>query len=536
MIKERFTNAFEEVLAANRGGEVKNLLITNNDYEFLDDALYALRFWAVKNCINLVELDEKDDSWFHEIQSRELFHKLNQPNTVLMIKNYSTVNYMRGDDNTPRNFLRDAIMNRHYGCGNDFEPTDELPNLMFVVVINDLTEMRWRENEYSLFKILHDDDTKKVWTDTNYTHLRSKMHPVMSAVNKPEFWVSEDETTLCIDVDRAFKEIRRKHPVRAHHLTTDDKIEIVHSYIEDHLPDFHKNVTCLILRTERDEHFVINGRQLRKAFPNLGSIFCNDNVEISYASRELSILDPFALGETSFYLALNGDIPMANSFVHDLWALDHKWARFFREVAKDYYRNPEDHPKIDPDGVVHTLTGMDHLFHIYWLGWYHAGDDFFDENDKVYVNEHENFDKVLELLPIRFKNCDVEEISEKLYWDIKHVENDYRPGYHNFDKILSETERLFPGVMAKMCEKGWLTEDVGEVYITRTCNVCGKTFDFWDHQENFCFDRHIGFGSAYDFHRIKLNLCCHCFDKVIDWILPQCKHNPLSKVQERDKN
>ena len=534
MIKEKFTAAFEEVLAANRGGEVKNLLITDNNPDFLDDALYALRSWAFKNGMNLVELDERDDSWLPEIQSRELFDKLNQPNTVLLIKNYATVNFYSIDENTPRKFLQDAVVNRHYGCGNDFYPSDELTNLLFVIALNDLTEMSWREKEYSIFKIIHNDETKKVWTNTNFTLSSSRMHPVMSAINKVLFWVSDDETTLCFEVDKAFKEIRREHPARAHHLTANDKTEIVHAYIDDHLPDFNKNVTSLMLKTERDEHFVIDSRRLRHSFPKLGSICCKDNFEIADIDDEMCVLDPFDLGEMSFNLALDDDIPMANAFVHDLWALDPKWARFFREVAKDYYRKSEDRTKVYLDSIEYTLTGMDHLFHIYWLGWYHLGDDFFDESDKVYVNKHENFDKALELLPGRFQNCDIDEIAEKLYWDIRHVENDSRPGYHNFDKILSETERLFPGVQAKMCEEGWLTEDVGEVYITRTCNMCGKTFDFWDHQENFCFDRHIGFGSVYDLHCIKLNLCCHCFDKVMDWILPQCRHKPVLEIREKD--
>ena len=154
-MKERIELAFNEVLAANNNGDVRNLLITDGNAEFLDDALYSLRSWALKNSMNLVELDEKDDSWLPEIQPRELFYRLNQPNTVLLIKNYATVTYMRGDDNTPRNFLRDVVMNRHYGCGNDFEPSDDLPDLKFVVVINDLSEMKWRNDEYMKFSIIH---------------------------------------------------------------------------------------------------------------------------------------------------------------------------------------------------------------------------------------------------------------------------------------------------------------------------------------------------------------------------------------------
>ena len=213
-MKERFESAFNEILAANKNGEVRNLLITDSNAEFLDDALYALRSWVVKNNINLVELDERDSSWLPEIQSRELFDKLNQPNTVLMIKNYATERFHSFDENTPRNFLRDIVMNRHYGCGNDFVPSDELPNLLFAVVINDLSEMKWRQDEYELFDVIHGDDTKRLWTNTKFRLMSSKMHPVMSRVNKPVYFVSEDEATLCFDVGNAFGIHRLRRPIR----------------------------------------------------------------------------------------------------------------------------------------------------------------------------------------------------------------------------------------------------------------------------------------------------------------------------------
>ena len=168
----------------------------------------------------------------------------------------------------------------------------------------------------------------------------------------------------------------------------------------------------------------------------------------------MRVLDPFDLGEMSFYLALDNDIPMANSFVRDLWALDHKWARFFREVARDYYRKPEDHIKPNADGSVHNWTGMDHLFRIYLLGWYHAGDDFFDEADKVHVSAHKDFNKAIDLLPVRFQNCGVDEVAEKLYWDYRHVESDESPDYELFTKVLQEAERLVPGVLDKMYDEG----------------------------------------------------------------------------------
>ena len=66
----------------------------------------------------------------------------------------------------------------------------------------------------------------------------------------------------------------------------------------------------------------------------------------------------------------------------------------------------------------------------------------------------------------------------------------------------------------------------------KICSMCGKTFDLWDEQEDFCFVRHIGYGSKYDTKGLYLNLCCGCFDKIADWFLPLCVNDPL--VDEQD--
>ena len=49
----------------------------------------------------------------------------------------------------------------------------------------------------------------------------------------------------------------------------------------------------------------------------------------------------------------------------------------------------------------------------------------------------------------------------------------------------------------------------------------------WDMQEDFCLNRHIGYGSKYDYNFLQLNLCCDCFDRLLDHIIPQCKINPI---------
>jgi hypothetical protein len=181
--------------------------------------------------------------------------------------------------------------------------------------------------------------------------------------------------------------------------------------------------------------------------------------EIAGAQDEICVSDPFELGELCFNLAQDGDIAMANSLTRDLWALDHKWARFFREVAKDYYRKPEDHANFEPDSTVYNPTGMDHLFHIYLLGWYHAGDDLFDKEDRVLVTKHKDFNKAIDLLSVRFQNCSVDEVADKLYQDLQLVTNDENLDYKQFAIVLEEAERLVPGVVSKMCENGWLNDE-----------------------------------------------------------------------------
>ena len=60
------------------------------------------------------------------------------------------------------------------------------------------------------------------------------------------------------------------------------------------------------------------------------------------------------------------------------------------------------------------------------------------------------------------------------------------------------------------------------------CNMCGKKFDIWDEQEAFgVYERRIGYGSRYDGHGLKLDLCCNCMDKIID----QCVIHPTIDLE-----
>lgn len=67
--------------------------------------------------------------------------------------------------------------------------------------------------------------------------------------------------------------------------------------------------------------------------------------------------------------------------------------------------------------------------------------------------------------------------------------------------------------------------------LKRVCNVCGKDFDLWDTQEGFGFHYTVGYGSEFDGQGINLDLCCDCFDKLMnEYIIPRCKISPVEEV------
>jgi len=62
--------------------------------------------------------------------------------------------------------------------------------------------------------------------------------------------------------------------------------------------------------------------------------------------------------------------------------------------------------------------------------------------------------------------------------------------------------------------------------------MCGKKFDMWDEQENFCFEHRVGYGSKNDGDVVRLKLCCGCFDRIIDIISPMSKEKIIASPQE----
>jgi hypothetical protein len=96
------------------------------------------------------------------------------------------------------------------------------------------------------------------------------------------------------------------------------------------------------------------------------------------------------------------------------------------------------------------------------LGWYPKGVPLEEDFEKVYAEKHKDLKKAIELLPIRFQNCDLHEVSEKLYWDLQYVEADSNPDFDRFFRVLAEAESLFPGALNQMFEDWSMNDDEKE--------------------------------------------------------------------------
>jgi hypothetical protein len=59
------------------------------------------------------------------------------------------------------------------------------------------------------------------------------------------------------------------------------------------------------------------------------------------------------------------------------------------------------------------------------------------------------------------------------------------------------------------------------------CTMCGKELDEFDLDARFQVQHYIGFGSVYDLNILEARLCCKCFDKILNTILPMFKYDPL---------
>lgn len=70
----------------------------------------------------------------------------------------------------------------------------------------------------------------------------------------------------------------------------------------------------------------------------------------------------------------------------------------------------------------------------------------------------------------------------------------------------------------------------------QVCNICGEEFDMGYEQEKFGLHHKIRLhyngvhDGKYDMIKVDLNMCCNCSDELLDYILSQCKINPLADI------
>jgi hypothetical protein len=297
--------------------------------------------------------------------------------------------------------------------------------------------------------VLNYEQTQIVESE-NEKYKRIKFYSVITEENEEIYLVSEDRKDLILDVKKALAYAPRRRPLR--HFQYDEvqamRSEHIHIHLEMNVPDFYDKVESLIFHdasSSENDILTLDAGRLLAVFPKLTTVCCKENIIIENAPAILRVLDPFALGEYSFELARANDIDEANRYTGMLWALSGKWARFWREVARDYNRKPEDHPKFDPNGPM-VYSGMDDLFKVYLLGWYPKGLPIEVDLKKVYVEKHKNFKKAIELLPVRFQNCDLHEIGEKFFWDLQYVETEENPDYEGLANVILAAEKIIPNV------------------------------------------------------------------------------------------
>ena len=292
-------------------------------------------------------------------------------------------------------------------------------------------------------------NVKKMRVGEHVNSASTKYYPVFSENDEELYCVSADRKDLRVNI----KYVLRGTPIRSRHKGTriseffPERNEYLHTRIACNIPDFYDQVETLIFNRigwHKEEPFTFDVEFLLSIFPNLKTVCCHDTITIENASPALRVLDPFALGEYSFELAKKREIDEANRYLRMLWKLDRKWAKFWGRVARDYNRKPVDHPDYDPNEPV-SYGGMDDLFYVYFLGWYPKGLPL-EEDGKVYVKKHKNFDKAIALLPIRFRNRDANEVGEALFWDWQYMESDENPDYEGLVKVILATDKIAPDV------------------------------------------------------------------------------------------
>lgn len=156
--KQKVYDVLDGTLRANAEGEVCNVMFRGGDAYFRARVRAEIENWVRQKEYHLLKLDEDELDWIDRIQSRELYEEMNQPNTVVLVEQYATGLFSIEDN--PHNFLRCLVKSRIYGCGNGWCPDDNLPNVLFVVAINDAAKLRWDMSESATFGVWGEEDLK----------------------------------------------------------------------------------------------------------------------------------------------------------------------------------------------------------------------------------------------------------------------------------------------------------------------------------------------------------------------------------------
>ena len=64
------------------------------------------------------------------------------------------------------------------------------------------------------------------------------------------------------------------------------------------------------------------------------------------------------------------------------------------------------------------------------------------------------------------------------------------------------------------------------------CTMCGSELDEWDKIQNYSFNKYIGYGSKYDTETVDVKFCCHCFDKIVDYVIENSTLCPFRNLEE----
>ena len=71
--------------------------------------------------------------------------------------------------------------------------------------------------------------------------------------------------------------------------------------------------------------------------------------------------------------------------------------------------------------------------------------------------------------------------------------------------------------------------NTGRIYAKKV-KADGYIFDSEYEQEDLGLHTRFGYGTKFDGDSIDLDICCDCFDKLMDKFIPMCKINPITEM------